>query len=107
MNRIVDNVVIIDSAMGNSLILTSAGQAVNISHFYVNAFAFLVTDTLSLIRISTSDTTNTIYQEGFITGAGASGGSDLFKFRPFGTPQRFDTLKVPQLTTGTGFIYLV
>lgn len=99
-NRIADNVIIIDSAMGNSFILDSGGRVVHLDRMAVNAFAFYAGDTTSTISISAVDTTNTIYSEAFL------GAGERFKFRAFGKPQMFADLKVPVLTNGTGFIYL-
>ena len=109
-NRLEGNIVIVDSAMGNALVLTSANRVININHFSVNAFGFLATDTTSVISLSGVDTTNIVYSESFVQGgsggAGMAVGWDRFKFRSFGTPQRFSDLKVPTLTAGTGYIYL-
>lgn len=109
MNRIVNNVIIIDSAMGNAFILTSGNQVIHLEDLSVNAFAFLSNGSTSTISISALDTTNVVYSESFLTmGAISNNGViiDNFKFRPFGNPQRFSDLKVPTLTAGTGFIYL-
>ena len=110
-NRIVGNTIIVDSGMGNSFILTSANQAINITNFRVNAIGFRAINTTSTISISAGlDTTNVIYFQGYLQGG--SGGQisvladKLFDITHFGTPQQFDTLKVPILTAGTAYIYL-
>lgn len=109
MNRIVGNVVIIDSAMGNALILTSANQALNLTEFRVNAFAFLCVDSTSTITISGPNTSDIMYTERLILmGTHSNNGTVAQQFlrMSFGTPQSFFNLKVPTLTNGTGFIYL-
>jgi len=95
MNRIVGNVIIIDSAMGNALILTSANQAVNIDTFFVNAIALAQADTSASVTLSESNTSNVVVKlDRNLTNI------------PFASPQRFSQLKVPTLTAGTAFIYL-
>ena len=100
-NRIVQNVLIVDSAMGNAYILDpNSGGAVidgkyNFRSLIVNAF-MLVNDTSSIIQFADANTANIIMQ--------------LDKFNTmvhFADPQKFANLKVPALSAaGTAFIYL-
>ena len=98
-NRIVGNVVIIDSGMGNAFVLTSANQAVNVSELKVATIAFWSTDTTGNLVLSAVDTTNQIIRltnpNDDPTTVGAVLGGVNFK-----------DLKVPALTAGTAWIYL-
>lgn len=104
-NRIVGNVIIIDSAMGNSFVLTSANQAVNLDNLQINAIAFLSVNTTSTITLTGANTaTDIIYSCGYLAGYSAV----LNNANPlhFSTPQLAKDIKVPVLTAGTGFLYL-
>ena len=107
-NRINGNVIIVDSGMGNSLILTSANLVVNLDEVKVSAFAFWVADTTSNITLTHANTAlDLVFKFDYVQGGtnGAILGPALHQF-PFATPIRFGNLKVPRLTAGTGFIYL-
>lgn len=105
-NRIVDQTIIVDSAMGNNLLLSSGGTTINISKLRVNAIGFLASDSTSRMVLTSLNTTNVIFSTNYFangTGAGLQSG---FQFYQFGAGQIFESIKVPVLTAGTGFIYL-
>lgn len=104
MNRIVGSVVIVDSAMGNAFILTSANQPVQISTFYVNAVAFWSSDTTGRMIISGVDTSNHLVSFGWVNGG--AGFSPATQATSFGQKQPLESLKIPTLTSGTAWIYL-
>ena len=92
-NRIVGNVIIVDSAMGNSPLLGPGSSLPN--NLWVNA-----------VKISLTDTSNTLA----ITGANTT---DVVVFLDkndslihFSASQSFGVIKVPTLTAGTAWIYL-
>ena len=105
-NRIVQNVLIIDSAMGNNLILTSANLVVNMSNLTVNAIGFISLDTTGVIAISGVNTSNFLFRTAWtVQGTGASTQPSMQWF-PFDKAMKWENLKVPVLTAGTGFLYL-
>ena len=106
-NRIAGNVIIVDSAMGNSLVLDSAGQSLTFDDFYVSAFGFLSIDTTSTITLTQADTAlDLVFKTGYITqGAGTSIQPSL-QLHSFSKSIKVGNLKVPILTAGTGFVYL-
>lgn len=105
-NRIVGNTVIVDSAMGNALILTSANTPVHVSKLWVNAIAFWSSDTTGLMQISETDTTGIICKLGWMVSGTGGGLSQATQTTSFGNSQRFEGLKIPTLTAGTAWIYL-
>lgn len=106
-NRIVGNVIIVDSAMGNVVLLTSANQAVNLDELSVSAFGFWSVDTTSAIILTEANTaTDLVYIQGyFVNGAGTSTNPRM-TFSSFAKPVKIGNLKAPTVTAGTGFIYL-
>lgn len=96
MNRLVGNVIIVDSAMGNTSVLNSANNLLNIRKYSVNSVAFTrVGATIGGMSLSVADTTNVVVV--------VDSNNALVHFSQ---PQVFDDLKVPTLVGGTGFIYL-
>lgn len=105
-NRVIGNVIIIDSAMGNAFVLNSANMPVHITKFHVNSIAFWSSDTTGRLVLSEIDTTNHLVSMGW-TGNGTSiGFNGATQFTSFGDNQMFENLKVPTLTAGTAWIYL-
>ena len=90
-NRVVQNVIIVDSAMGNSTILEGADYR----SIWVNAIKLSMTDTSASLLLTDVDTSNVLVQ--------------LDKNEPlihFANPQSFNLLKAPVVTNGTAWIYL-
>lgn len=100
MNRIVDNFVIIDSAMGNAFILTSANQIVNVADLKVATIAFWSSDTTGNLILSAADTTNHVIHLGNSVNQGNATGAHLGGVY-------LKNLKVPALTAGTAWLYLM
>ncbi len=110
MNRQVGNVIIIDSAMGNAFILTSANQAMQLTNYHANAVVFWSADTTSRLIISGADTTNHLVSFSWLS-MGSVGASFITipatQSTQFGQKQTVADLKIPTLTAGTAWIYLV
>lgn len=99
-NRIVGNVVIVDSAMGNALITASGGTVQNLNDYKVATIAFWSSDTTGVCRFTLADTTNCVLQltnpNNNPTTVGATIPGVFFK-----------DMKVPSITAGTAWIYLI
>ena len=106
-NRIVGDVLIVDSAMGNALILASANQPVHYTYYHANAVMFWSADTTGRLIISAADTTNHLVSMGWTANGTGGGFAPSNQSTQFGQKQKLDDLKVPTLTAGTAWIYLV
>ena len=111
MNRIAQNVIIVDSAMGNRLALTSANQVIHINELMVNAISVWQTGTTGAILLTGANTAQDIlFKSDWISLSSDTAGK-LFannpSWFPFGTPQDFSGLKAPVVTAGTVLLYLV
>ena len=95
-NRIVGNVIIVDSAMGNSSIILDT----QITKIHVTAIGFWAANTTATCMFTSTDTANDI----LFKHDGATVVENPRWF-PFGNTQMFSTIKVPVLTAGTAFIY--
>lgn len=98
-NRIEGNTIIVDSAMGNSFLLTSATTIININKLKISTIAFWSSDTTGAFRLSGTNTTNcfvhlTNPNNNATTVGAVIGGVN------------FTDVKVPTLTAGTAFLYL-
>ena len=105
-NRIVGNVLIVDSAMGNSLVLNSANRVVNVSGFHVSAIRFIANDTTGVLVLTEADTSlDVVFRSSVYTN-----GTGVSTVKPdtitFASPIKVGNLKAPTVTAGTGFIYL-
>lgn len=104
-NRLFDNVIIIDSAMGN--LPAVGGTSSNISNYNVTAIAFWAVSTLGNVVLTGANTgTDIITQFNFVNHLGSSLIASQQNIT-FGTPLRLSALKVPTLAAGTAWIYLV
>jgi hypothetical protein len=95
-NRIVGNVIIIDSAMANLKMLSNLA-GLNLHYIHVNAVALISVDTTAQIKLTGADTADVLIN--------LDSHDSLVHFAQ---PQRFylDELKSPVVTAGTGLIYL-
>lgn len=101
MNRIAGNVLIVDSAMGNAFVLNSS-NSFNLNKFSVNAIAFWAVDTSGAFLMTGANTaTDLIFKHDGTTAALNP------RWYNFGAPQRMTDMKVPVVTSGTAFLYLV
>ena len=104
-NRLVDNFIIVDSAMGN--LNAVGGTSASITTFYVNAFAFLAGGTNGACIISGADTTDHIFRATYVNSeTGSTISVAGLQTLNFSVPQKFGDLKVPTLTAGTAWIFL-
>lgn len=110
-NRILGNVIIIDSAMGNRLALTSANMSIQLNKIMVNAIAVYQMDTTGSIAITGNDTLNGILFRSDWLGLTSDSMGKVFVNNPswfsFGQPQLFENIKAPTVTAGTAFLYFV
>lgn len=107
-NRIVGNVVIVDSAMGNAFILAQGGSPIHEVRLHANMVSFFSNDTTGRLQISGVNTTNIIVSMGWlVNGTGSASVVPASQNTSFGQEQPLDSLKVPTLTAGTAWIYLV
>lgn len=110
MNRIVGNVVIIDSAMGNVLALTSANMPIHISQLYVNAVGIWQTGTTGAVLLTGVNTASDIFFKTDWISLSSDTAGKLFAnnptWFPFAVPQKMDNIKAPVVTAGTAFLYL-
>ena len=102
-NRLVQQTVIIDSAMGNALILASANMVVNMSNLNVNAVGFVGIDSTSLMTITG---VNTGLHQFFVLQGNGINNAPAYQFYAFPRPMKMENLKVPVLTNATGWLYL-
>jgi len=110
-NRINGNVIVIDSAMGNRLALTSANLSIQMSKVMVNAIAVYQTDTTGSVAITGANTLNGILFRSDWLGLTADSMGKVFVNNPswfsFGQAQPFEDIKCPVVTAGTVFLYFV
>ena len=96
-NRIVGNVIIVDSAMGNSPVLSSSAQ---LHKFKLGSVAFWSSDTTGSLVLSGTNTSNTYLRLGNSVNSPNTTGIVL-------DGVTLHNLKVPVLTAGTAWIYIV
>ncbi len=96
-NRLISNVLIVDSAAGNTPIISTISNSVGmITKFHVNAVMFFGNDTTGLLQVASADTTGIILK---------LGGMNVSSTQ-FGKEQTLEDLKVVTLTVGTAWFYL-
>ena len=98
-NRLVNNVVIVDSAMGNAFVLTSAGQVVSITEMKVATIAFWSSDTTGNLILSSATTTDAIIRL-------TNPNDDATTVIALLGGVYFKDMKVPAITAGTAWLYL-
>ena len=110
MNRISQNVIIVDSAMGNAIALTSANMPIQVTKLSINAIAVWQTGTTGAILLTGANTAQDIvFKQDWISLSSDTAGKSFDtnpKWFPFSQPQRIETLKAPVVTAGTVFLYL-
>lgn len=111
-NRIVGNCIIVDSAMGNAFVLTSANQAVLLDDLKIQTISFFMLNTLGSVILTQANTlTDVVFNSNVIvTGILTAATNAIVQFNPvhvtFPLGFRTGDLKVPTLTAGTAYIYL-
>lgn len=110
-NRIIGNLIIIDSAMGNALALTSANMSIQMAKIMVNAIAVYQTDTTGSISLTSADTSaGAVFRSDWQSLTSDSMGKIFFNnpaWYSFGDPQPFENIKAPIVTAGTVYLYFV
>ena len=112
MNRILGNVIIIDSAMGNALILTSANQAIHLDDFKIQTISFFMSNTLgSLVLTQANTATDIVFNSNVIvSGILTAATNAILQTNPvsvnFPLGWRASDLKAPTVTAGTAYLYL-
>lgn len=96
-NRIAGNVLIIDSAMGNAPVLLSSSQ---IKNFKLGSVAFWSSDTTGSLILALASTADVILRLGNSVNNGNTTGIIL-------NGVNLHDLKVPVLTAGTAWCYLI
>lgn len=99
-NRQAGNVIIVDSAMGNLIIMGTS----QFSKYHVNAVAFWSADTTGRMQLSQQNTADVIVSFGWV--GGGSGFAPATQSTQFGQNQPLEDLKIPVLTGGTAWLYL-
>ena len=109
-NRIIGNVIIIDSAMGNKIALKDVTGGNQISKVMVNAIAVYQMNTTGSIMITGADTANAVFRSDWI-GLTTDSMGKVYVNNPswfsFGQAQPFEDIKCPVVTAGTVFLYFV
>ena len=99
-NRIVGNVLIIDSGMGNAQVLIGN----NINDYVISGIAVWGVDTTAAITLTEANTaTDLIYKYNANTTPGGAGGVNPLVLA---YAIKVGELRVPVLTAATGFVYL-
>ena len=107
-NRIVGNVMIVDSAMANLLIIE--GSTGNFSNYRVSSVAFWSASTLGDFALTSINTTNVLVRFSYLThasgGAGFNSIIQATQYISIGAGVNLGDLKAPIVTAGTAFLYL-
>ena len=109
-NRIVGNVLIVDSGMGNANVLSLVGT--QLDEFKIQTISFVMLNTLGSVILTEADTaTDVVFiSNAVVTGILTAATNAVIQFNPvsvtFPLGFRTGSLKVPTLTAGTAYIYL-
>ncbi len=102
-NRIHNNIIVIDSAMGNFEAV--GGSSSNITVYNIQAIALWATSTLgSLVLTGANTATDVILQLSYVNAG--SGIVNATQFVDFPLGLRVNNLKCTTITAGSGFVYL-
>ena len=106
-NRWFDNVILVDSAMGNLPVV--GGSSSNTTNYDVTRISFFFATTAGACIISGANTTNHVANFGLLSIATGNAGITLLQ-NPvslgFSPPLRLNSIKCPALTAGSAWIYL-
>ena len=104
-NRLFDNIILVDSAMGNLSIVGGASN--NLTSYRISALSFWSADTSGNCIFSGADTTNWVWRVSNISAVVGSG-AILQSTQSISFPGGLELsdLKIPTLTAGTGWVYL-
>jgi len=107
-NRIVGNIIIVDSAMGNNLMLLGPK---NLTDYKIQAISFFAVSTLANVIITQANTsTDVVFNCNYITIGILSANNGFVVSNPqqvnFPLGLKTSDLKVPTLAAGTAYLYL-
>jgi len=109
--RINGNVIIVDSAMGNNLLLKSGDTVVNLKEAKVGAISFFAISTAASVIITQANTSLDVVYCSNLLAYGVGVGSTVLVTNPqtmqFPGGFRVSNLKVPTITAGTAYLYLL
>lgn len=109
-NRINGNIVIVDSAMGNNFILTSANMVRNIASYKVQTISFFRLSTLASLILTTVNTSTDVVFSCNLLAFGLNSSGTVFVENPqtinFPLGLKVSEMKVPTITAGTAYLYL-
>jgi len=102
-NKLFDNVIYIDSAMGN--LSAVGGTSSNITNFVIQTVSFWASSTLGNLILSAADTglEHIVHLSYINAGSGILNSTQSVNF-PLGL--RLSSLKCPAITAGTAWVYL-
>lgn len=108
-NRINGNVIIVDSAMGNSFMLIPSNK--NMAQYKIQAISFFSITTLGTVIITQANTsTDVVYASNIISVSAGTNEKTAMVNNPQQVTFPFglfvSDLKVPTLSAGTAYIYL-
>ena len=101
-NRIVDNVIIVDSAMSNLNVV--GGATNNITTYVVQGFSFLAANTTGNCRFTGNDTTDLLWSSAYLNFGSVFLVPENHISFPLGL--KLSSIKIPTLTAGTAWVYL-
>jgi len=110
-NRLVSNVIIVDSAAGSTPIVQTISNSRNhITKMHVNAIAFWSADTTGACQVACGNgSTGVIASFSWLQGgapANSINGGPATQSTQFGQNQPLEDIMIPTLTAGTAWIYL-
>ena len=106
------NCIIVDSAMGNAFVLTSANQVISLDEMKIQTISFFMLNTLGSVVLTEANTdTSVIFNSNvLVSGILTAATNAVIQTNPvhvtFPLGFRTGSLKVPTLTAGTAYIYL-
>ena len=103
-NRMIDNVILVESAMGNLSVV--GGASSTITNFHISTFAFRSTNTGGVCIFTGADTTDIVAHFDVTAHIGSGGLIANPQTITFSKPLRLNSLKVPTISNGTGWVYL-
>lgn len=105
-NRLVSNVIIVDSAAGSTPIInTLSNSAGHITKFHVNAITFWSANTTGACTVACGNgSTGIIAMFGWVNGG--AGFAPATQTTSFGQEQSLEDIMIPTLSAGTAWIYL-
>ena len=109
-NRIVGNVIIVESAAGNAFILALANSSRNISQYKVQAISLFALDTSASVIFTQANTSTDVFYNSNIISVGILSNNGAVINNPqqvvFPGGLTISDFKCPTLVAGTAYLYL-